>query len=78
MSNGDLTEALKRTLPKEIVLALEDGHCGLTGQPIVVVVQFSQQELILSCILGGEGVTLVGLNAYLAATAELSNEPCQL
>jgi hypothetical protein len=78
VSNGDLTEALKLTLRKEIVLALEDGHCGLTGQSLIGAVQFSQQELILSCILGGEGVALVRLNAYLAATAELSNEPCQL
>ena len=78
MSKGDLTESLVITPTKQVVLSLEDGRGGLTRQPLIVAVQFSQQKLILSGVLSGERMALVGFEAYMTATAELGDEPCQL
>jgi len=50
----------------------------LAGQPFIVAAQLGQQELILSGVLSGERMALVGFEAYMTATAELGNEPCQL
>ncbi len=78
MSNGDLTESLELILAKQVVLSLEDSHSHLAGQPLIIVVQFSQQELILSGVLSGERMALAGSNTYMTATAELGDELGQL
>ncbi len=78
MSNGDLAQSLVLAFAKQGVLTLEYGHSRLTGQPLAVAVQFSQQQLIIPGVLAGKRVPLVGPNAYVATTAKLSDEPGQL